>query len=59
MIGLLSMCEVMGLHMHIALVDLYWAHELGIIMLYVMWSCSYMNYVGHNDYLMKVLLDMN
>ena len=27
MIGLLSICEVMGLHMHIPLVDLYWECE--------------------------------
>ena len=27
MIGLLSMCEVMGLHMYIALVDIDWGHE--------------------------------
>ena len=31
MIGLLSVCEVMGLYMYIALVDLDWGHELGLI----------------------------
>ena len=31
MIGLLSMCEVMGLHMYIALVDLDWDCEEGLM----------------------------
>ena len=35
MIGLLSMCEVMGLHMYIALVDLDWDCEEGLMMFYV------------------------
>ena len=35
MIGLLSMCEVMRLHMYIAIVDLDWDRELDLIMFYV------------------------
>ena len=35
MIGLLSMCEVIGPYMFIALADLYWVHELGLIRFYV------------------------
>ena len=35
MIGLLSVCEVMGLYMYIALVDSDWGHELGLIRLYL------------------------
>ena len=35
MIGLLSMCEVMGPYMYIALVDLDWGHDLGLIRFYV------------------------
>ena len=31
LIGLQSMCEVMGPYIYIALVDLDWGHELGII----------------------------
>ena len=38
MMGLLSMCEVMGLHMYIALVDLDWDCEEGLMMFYVKWS---------------------
>ena len=33
--GLLRMYGVMGIHMLIALVDKYWGHELGLIMMYV------------------------
>ena len=36
MIGLLSICEVMGPYMYIALEDLDWGHELGLIRFYVM-----------------------
>ena len=35
MIGLLSMCEVVRLHMYIALVDIDWGNELGLIRFYV------------------------
>ena len=35
MIGLLSMCEVMGPYMYIALVDLDWGNELGFIRFYM------------------------
>ena len=35
MIGLLSMCEVMGSYMYIALVNIDWEHELGLIRFYV------------------------
>ena len=35
MMGLLSTREVMGLHMYIELVDLYWGHEQGRVMIYV------------------------
>ena len=35
MIGLLSMCEVMGSYIYIALVNIDWEHELGLIRLYV------------------------
>ena len=31
MIGLLSMCEVIGHYMYIALVDIDWGHELSLI----------------------------
>ena len=33
--GLLSMCEMIGPYMYIALVDFYWGHDLGLIRFYV------------------------
>ena len=35
MMSLLSMCEVMGLHMYIALVDKYLGHDQGLLMMYM------------------------
>ena len=31
-LSLLSMCEVLGLHMYIALVAIYWDYEYGLMM---------------------------